>query len=315
MNTAIQALEIEAAALQKLASNIGQDFVDAIENIKNSEGRIIISGIGKTAIIAQKIVATLNSTGSPAIFLHAADAIHGDLGIIQKGDVLIIISKSGETEEIKVLLPLIKNFGNTVIAMVCSEHSYLAKHADIALKIPLEQEADPNNLAPTTSTTLQLAMGDAIATSLLALKGFTPSDFAQFHPGGAIGKQLYLRVSEVALKNEKPAIKLTDNIRTTIIEISGKRLGATVVLDQEDNVCGIITDGDLRRMLQSDKDVSVLAASDIMTSNPKRIAKDALAVEAFNIMKENSISQLVVMDGEAYFGIVHVHDLMKEGII
>ena len=313
--TAIKTIQIEAAALNSLKDNISEEFINAVECIAESDGRVIICGIGKTAIIAQKIVATLNSTGSPSIFLHAADAIHGDLGMIQKNDIVLILSKSGETQELKVLLPLIKNFGNKTIAIVCNAASYLAKNVDFCLITPLDQEADPNNLAPTTSTTLQVAMGDAIATSLLALKGFTPNDFAQFHPGGSLGRQLYLRIQDVLDPKGKPEVKLDSNIRTTILEISGKRLGATAVLNSEDKVVGIITDGDLRRMLQKEEDVSQLTAGDIMTPNPKVIQLRELAAQGFSIMRSFSINQLIVLDGDKYQGIVHIHDIMREGII
>jgi len=312
---AIKTIEIEAEALHVLKDNIGDEFVASVECIAETTGRVIICGIGKSAIIAQKIVATLNSTGTPSIFLHAADAIHGDLGTIQNNDVVMILSKSGETDELKVLLPLIKNFGNKTIAIVCNKTSYLAKNVDFCLYTPLSKEADPNNLAPTTSTTLQMAMGDAIATSLLALKGFSPSDFAQFHPGGSLGKQLYLRMEEIATSNPKPKVYLDSNIRSTIIEISGKRLGATAVLDKEDMVVGIITDGDLRRMLQQEGDVSQLKAKDIMTPEPKSIQSDELAAKGFALMRANSISQLVILKGLEYAGMVHIHDIMREGIL
>ena len=314
-DTAIKTIQIEAAALNNLKDNISEVFINSVECIAESDGRVIICGIGKTAIIAQKIVATLNSTGSPSIFLHAADAIHGDLGMIQKNDIVLILSKSGETEELKVLLPLIKNFGNKTIAIVCNADSYLAKNVDFCLHTPLAQEADPNNLAPTTSTTLQMAMGDAMATSLLALKGFTPNDFAQFHPGGSLGKQLYLRIHDVLDPSGKPQVDLDANIRTTIIEISGKRLGATAVINEEEKVVGIITDGDLRRMLQKEEDVSQLTAGDIMSPNPKAIQSNELAAKAFSIMRSFSINQLIVLKGEEYRGIIHIHDIMREGII
>ncbi|MFK7947760.1 MAG: SIS domain-containing protein [Saprospiraceae bacterium] len=314
-NTAINTIEIEAKAIASLTKSINEDFVKAVEIIATSKGRLIVTGIGKSAIVGQKIVATLNSTGTPAIFMHAADAIHGDLGMIQDDDVVLCLSKSGETSEIKVLVPFIKNLGNSIIAIVSNEKSYLAQQADYVLHTPIEQEADPNNLAPTTSTTVQIVMGDALATSLLAVKGFTPKDFAKFHPGGTLGKQMYLRVSDLYPKNEQPKVNINTPLRPIILEISSKRLGMTAVLDDNKNLVGIITDGDLRRMLNQEREVAHLIASDIMTANPKTIDKDALAVNALELMRERSITQLIVMDDSEYVGVIHLHDLIREGLV
>ena len=274
-----------------------------------------MSGIGKSALIAQKIVATFNSTGTPAIFMHAADAIHGDLGMVQPEDIILCISKSGETPEIKVLIPLLANLKIRLIAMVSNPHSHLALNANYVLHTPVSQEADPNNLAPTASTTAQAAMGDALATALLAMRGFSPKDFAPFHPGGALGKQLYLRVKDIYLKNERPCVKRDAGIRQTILEMTSKRLGATAVLDEKEQLIGIITDGDLRRMLEREKDTRQLKASDIMSTTPKCIEPDVLAVKALELMRQNSITQLLVTEGKKYLGIVHLHDLIREGLI
>jgi arabinose-5-phosphate isomerase len=276
---------------------------------------LVISGIGKSAIIAQKIVATLNSTGTPSIFLHAADAIHGDLGMVQQEDVVMIISKSGESPEIKVLLPLLKNFGNTLIGMVGSTASYLALQSDIVLNTTVPQEACPNNLAPTSSTTAQLVMGDALAIVLMELKGFGSDDFAKFHPGGILGKKLYMRVSDLYIQNEKPAVKLTASLKEVIVEISAKRLGATAVLDDQGSCVGIITDGDLRRMLEKNIPTDSATAEHIMSKNPKIINVDQLAVDALDLMRKNDITQLLVNSGEEYLGILHLHDLIREGLI
>nr|MBP9055253.1 KpsF/GutQ family sugar-phosphate isomerase [Saprospiraceae bacterium] len=279
------------------------------------KGRLIVTGIGKSAIVAQKIVATFNSTGTTAVFMHAADAIHGDLGMIRSDDSVLCISKSGETPEIKVLVPLIRGFGNPLIAMVSNLESFLAKNADYVLMLPLEQEADPNNLAPTTSTTLQMAMGDAMAIALLSMRGFSSEHFAKFHPGGSLGKQLYLKVGDLIQQNEKPKVYLSDNIRKVILEISSKRLGATAVMDDNENLKGVITDGDLRRMLETKDSVAHLLASDIMTANPKSIQHDTLAVDALALMRKHSITQLIVTDGQRYKGMIHLHDMIREGII
>ena len=269
--TALQTIDIELETLAGLKNSINKDFVAVVNVIAQCGGRIVITGIGKSAIVAQKIVATLNSTGTPAIFLHAADAIHGDLGMILSSDIVICISKSGETAEIKVLVPLLKNLGNLLIAMVGNKASYLATRADYILHTPVLKEADPNNLAPTASTTAQMALGDALATALLALKGFTPKDFAQFHPGGSLGKQLYLRVHDLYPQNAQPKVLATDNLRTTILEMTSKRLGATAVVDGANKVLGIITDGDLRRMLEHTPDTTGLIAQNLMTAGQKKI--------------------------------------------
>lgn len=313
--TAFRTVQIEQEAIQSLYSGINESFVAAVIAIFQSKGRVVLTGIGKSAIIAQKIVATLNSTGTPAIFMHAADAIHGDLGMVLTDDIVVCLSKSGETPEVKVLVPFVKNLGNLLIAIVANPSSFLAQHADFVLHTPISKEADPNNLAPTASTTAQVVMGDALATSLLALRGFTPSDFAQFHPGGALGKQLYLRVKDLVVQNERPHVFETTNIRQTILEMTSKRLGCAVVINDEEQVLGIITDGDLRRMLENDADVSHFLAKDIMTLAPKTIQQKELAVNALQMMRQNSITQLIVEDEKTYVGIIHLHDLIREGLI
>ena len=309
-----KAIKEEAFAINKLISRIDKDFEAAVETILKSKGRLIITGIGKSANIASKIVATLNSTGTPSIFMHAADAIHGDLGIVQKDDVVMCISKSGNTPEIKVLIPLVKSLGNPLIANVGNIDSFLAKQADFVIDSTVEREACPNNLAPTSSTTAQLVMGDALAISLLEMRGFSDQDFARYHPGGALGKQLYLRVSDLCMHNEKPQVQKNENIRNIIIEISSKRLGATAVIDNGELI-GVITDGDIRRMMQKYDNVDPLKASDIMSINPMTIDKDELAVSALKIMKEHNITQLIVTDKQAYYGVIHLHDILKEGIL
>jgi arabinose-5-phosphate isomerase len=312
---ALRTIRLEAEAIAALQSMINDEFERAIVSIAKSKGRLVISGIGKSAIIAQKIVATLNSTGTPSIFLHAADAIHGDLGMVQQDDVVMIISKSGESPEIKVLIPLLKNFGNTLIAMVGNTASYLALRSDIILNTTVSQEACPNNLAPTSSTTAQLVMGDALAIVLMELKGFGSDDFAKFHPGGILGKKLYLRVSDLFIRNEKPLVKENATLKEVIVEISAKRLGATAVVDAKGRCTGIITDGDLRRMLEKNIPVDSAKAEDIMTKNPKTIEADQLAVDALDIMRKKDITQLLVTKGEEYLGILHLHDLIREGLI
>jgi arabinose-5-phosphate isomerase len=279
------------------------------------KGRLVISGIGKSAIVGQKIVATLNSTGTPSIFMHAADAIHGDLGMIQYDDVVMIISKSGESPEIKMLITLIKNLGNTLIGMVGNMSSILAASSNYILNTTVSQEACPNNLAPTASTTAQMAMGDAVAVSLMELKGFTADDFAKFHPGGTLGKKLYLRVQDLSKLNEKPAVGPDSNIRQVIVEMTKKRLGLTAVTDDAAKLVGVITDGDLRRMLEKDIDIEHKKAKDIMSRQPKTIAPDALAVDALDRMRKNNITQLIVKTGEEYTGVIHLHDLIKEGLV
>lgn len=312
---AIDTINHEAQSISNLTNFIDDDFAKSVEIIYNSKGRVIVTGIGKSANIATKIVATLNSTGTPAIFMHAADAIHGDLGIIQKDDVVICLSKSGNTPEIRVLVPLIKNFGNKVIAIVSNQDSFLSKYADYVLKSTIEKEACPNNLAPTSSTTAQLVIGDALSVCLLEYRGFSSTDFAKYHPGGALGKKLYMRLSDLYINNEVPEIFENDKIDKIIIEISSKRLGATAVLNNKNNLIGIITDGDLRRMLIENKNIKNLTAKDIMSSKPKTIDKNELAINAFNIMEENNITQIIVTDNKKYVGMVHLHDILKEGIV
>lgn len=315
IQSALATLDIEIETLINLRECINTDFVQTVETIVQSKGRVIITGIGKSAIVAQKIVATLNSTGTPSVFMHAADAIHGDIGIVQRDDTVICISKSGDTPEIKVLVPLLKNFGSTLISMVANKESYLAKQSDFILHTPITQEADPNNLAPTASTTAQMAMGDALAVALLAVRGFTSQDFAQFHPGGALGKQLYLRVRDIYPNHGAPSVSRGTNLKNTILEMTSQRLGAAVVLDNAQEIIGIITDGDLRRMLVKDLDIKLVRAEDVMTPNPLTIDANALAVEAMVLMRQKSITQLVVVDNERYVGMVHLHDLLKEGIV
>ena len=311
--TALKAIENEYLAIKNLMPSINEDFVKIVELLYKSKGRVIVTGIGKTANIAQKIVATFNSTGTPAIFMHAADAIHGDLGIVRKDDVVIAISKSGEAPEIKVLVPLVKGRKNKLIALVGNIESYLAKQADFVIDATVEREACPNNLAPTSSTTAQLVMGDALAISLLELRGFTPSDFAQFHPGGAFGKKMFLRVSDLSVNNQVPQVNASESISNVIIEISSKRLGTTAVIENN-SLIGVITDGDLRRMIQEYPNYNELSAKDVMTKNPMTVAFDEMVVNALALMRENNITQLPVMNGQKYVGIIHLHDILKEGI-
>ncbi|HEY6160043.1 MAG TPA: KpsF/GutQ family sugar-phosphate isomerase [Bacteroidia bacterium] len=309
-----RALLTEAESVKGLVRFINEDFTAAVRLIYTSKGRVVITGIGKSAIIAQKIVATLNSTGTPSVFMHAADAIHGDLGTIRNEDVIICISKSGNTPEIKVLVPLLKSGGNRLLALVGNTDSYLAKQADHILNCTVDKEACPNNLAPTSSTTAQLALGDALAICLLECREFSSEDFAKFHPGGALGKKLYLKVRDLSSHNEKPCVSPNDAIKSVIVEISSKRLGATAVVSKG-KLVGVITDGDLRRMLEKDKPMEKLKASDIMNKNPKNIEADELAVEAMKRLKQHDITQLVVTDKGKFAGFVHFHDLMREGII
>ncbi len=308
-------IQIEAETILALKSSIDKGFVECVQTVFESTGRLIITGIGKSALIANKIVATLNSTGTPAIFMHAADAIHGDLGMIQPNDIVLCISKNVETPEIKVLVSLLRSGGNIIIGMVSNKESYLGKNASYILHTPVSKEADPNNLAPTASTAAQMALGDALATALLALRGFTPSDFAQYHPGGTLGKQLYLRVNDIYPNNEKPFVLEEENIRKIIMQITSKRLGVTAVLSEKEEIRGIITDGDLRRMLEDENDISHLKAKDIMNPKPKTIQGDALAVKALEIMRKYSITQLMVVENRKYVGIIHLHDLIREGLI
>lgn len=313
---ALQTIELEARSVSQLSAYINEDFEKAITVMSDCKGRVVVSGIGKSAVIAQKIVATLNSTGTPSIFMHAADAIHGDLGIVQQDDVVIVISKSGESPEIKVLVPLIKNFGNTLIGMVGNIQSYLARQSDIILNTTVDQEACPNNLAPTASTTAQLVMGDTLAVCLMEKKGFKSEDFAKFHPGGTLGKKLYLRVSDLYPGNEKPTVMPSDSLKDVIVEMTQKRLGVTAVTDETGILLGIITDGDLRRMLKNSIQIDSIKASDIMTRNPKTIGPDELAVSALDLLRKKEITQLAVTgDTGQYLGIIHLHDLIKEGLI
>lgn len=312
---ALETVRLEAEAVTMLMKYIDASFVMAVKAIHEARGRVVVSGIGKSAVIAQKITATFNSTGTPALFMHAADAIHGDLGMIQPDDVVIIISKSGNSPEIKVLVPLVRNFGNKVIAICGNTGSYLATNADLLLNTTVEKEACPHNLAPTTSTTAQMVMGDALAVSLLRIKGFTERDFARYHPGGALGKRLYLRVGEMSDANEKPVVGPGSSLREVILEISGKRLGATVVADTDNKILGIITDGDLRRMLERNENPAKLRAADIMTANPKTIDAGELATEAMALMRANDINQLVVTRDGRYAGILHIHDMVREGLL
>ncbi|WP_456438615.1 KpsF/GutQ family sugar-phosphate isomerase [Psychroserpens sp.] len=314
LETARKTIDLERDAIANLSHLLTDDFANAVSLMYNSKGRVIITGIGKSAIIANKIVATLNSTGTPAVFMHAGDAIHGDLGLILEDDVVICISKSGNTPEIKVLVPLIKNAKNKMIAITGNDKSFLALKADFILNTFVEQEACPHNLAPTTSTTAQLVMGDALAICLLELRGFSSKDFAKYHPGGALGKRLYLRVSDLSSVNEKPKVELSTSAKNVIVEISEKMLGVTAVVDNN-KIAGIITDGDLRRMLTKSDNFIHLSAKDIMGSNPKRIDEDAMAIDAMELMEEHGISQLLVEKNGEYAGVIHIHDLIKEGII
>ncbi len=313
--TALDTIRIEKDTLSLLSASVNNEFIRCVQAIADSKGRLIVTGIGKSALVGQKITATLNSTGTSSAFMHAADAIHGDLGMITPDDLVLCLSKSGETPEVKVLVPLVKNLGNLLIGMVANVDSFLGKQADFVLHTPVDQEADPNNLAPTSSTTAQMVLGDALATALLALKGFSPKDFAQYHPGGALGKKLYLRVADLVARHDAPKVNEKASISEIIVEMTGKRLGATAVLDQNNQLIGIITDGDLRRMLKNNASFDQLNASDIMSRQPKCINEGALAVKAFELMRKHSISQLVVMRNDEYIGMVHMHDLMQEGLI
>jgi arabinose-5-phosphate isomerase len=304
----------ESESIAKLITFLDDNFVKTVDIIHNASGRLIVTGIGKSAIIAQKIVATLNSTGTPSLFLHASEAIHGDLGMVQPGDVVICISKSGNSPEIKVLVPLLKRFGNKLIAITGNTTSFLGKGADYVLNTYVEAESDPINLAPTNSTTAQLVMGDAIAVCLMEMKNFTAEDFAKYHPGGALGKKLLLRVGDMLDTTHKPIVSPDAAIKTVIVEISEKRLGVTAVLEN-DKVIGIITDGDIRRMLNKTETISGLTAKDIMTVNPKMIKSTALVSDALNILEDYSITQLVVADEGDYKGVLHLHDILKEGIV
>ena len=314
LRLAKNALKLEIEGIQQVSDSLNIDFVKSVNAILTSKGRVVITGIGKSAIIAQKIVATLNSTGTPALFMHAADAIHGDLGMIQQDDVVICISKSGNTPEIKVLTPLLKQAGNILIGIVGDTNSFLAKQANLVLDTTTAQEACPHNLAPTTSTTAQLAMGDALAVCLLESRAFTSADFARFHPGGALGKRLYLKVGDLASQNEKPQVSLNTPVKEVLLEITKNRLGAAAVVENS-NLVGVITDGDIRRMLEKGQFSETFTAKDIMGTNPKTIDASALAVDALQQMRSLHISQILVIENGVYAGIVHLHDLLKEGII
>ncbi len=314
IDIAKKVIKMEALSIENLIPLIDEEFANAVTHIYNSKGRVIITGIGKSAVIATKIVATLNSTGTAAIFMHAADAIHGDLGTIQFDDVVICISKSGNTPEIKVLVPLIKNGGNKLIAITGNKNSFLGEQADFVLNSFVEKEACPNNLAPTTSTTAQLVIGDALAVCLLEIKGFSSKDFAKFHPGGALGKKLYLRVHDISSTNSKPFVNPKSNVKEVIIEISEKMLGVAAVVENE-KIIGIVTDGDIRRMLNTHDNINGLTAKDIMSLNPKCIEENEMAVDALDLMETNKISQLLVEKDGKYAGVVHIHNLIKEGII
>lgn len=314
LDLAKKTFETESKSIGHLASLLNNDFPDAVECIIKSKGRVIVSGIGKSAIIASKISATLNSTGTPAIFMHAGDAIHGDLGTIQENDVVICISKSGSTPEIKMLVPLIKRGKNKLIGMTGNLDSFLAKQSDFVLNTFVAKEACPNNLAPTTSTTAQLVMGDALAICLLELKGFSSKDFAKYHPGGSLGKRLYLRVSDIAQNNQRPQVEMDTDVKKVIVEISEKMLGVSAVI-KDDEIVGIVTDGDVRRMLNKYDNINGLKAKDIMTLNPKTIETDVLAIKALELMQDKGISQVLAVEGNKYVGVVHLHNLINEGIL
>ncbi|MCF3110574.1 KpsF/GutQ family sugar-phosphate isomerase [Niabella sp. CC-SYL272] len=315
LQRARKTFQLEADALNEVQLLLNDDFKQAVLLIHNCAGRVVLSGIGKSALVAQKIVATFNSTGTPSIFMHAADALHGDLGMVQESDVVVILSKSGYSPEIKALVPLVKNFGNKLIAIVGNTGSYLAQQADLVLNTTVNQEACPNNLAPTSSTTAQMVMGDALATCLMDLKGFKDDDFAKFHPGGTLGKKLYLSVADVFPGNERPMVYEHQSLKEVIVEITQKRLGVTAVINEQKELVGIITDGDLRRMLEKNTDIEGTVAQNIMTRNPKTIEPGELAVSALDLMRRNSITQLAVVEGKRFLGIIHIHDLLKEGLI
>nr|WP_298005123.1 KpsF/GutQ family sugar-phosphate isomerase [uncultured Flavobacterium sp.] len=314
LNTAKKTLEAESNAIINAIALLTEDFENAVKAIFNTNGRLIVTGIGKSAHIGQKIVATLNSTGTPSVFMHAAEAVHGDLGMITKNDCILCISKSGNSPEIKVLVPLLKREGNILIGMTGNESSFLGKNSDFILNAFVEKEADPNNLAPTTSTTVQLALGDALAVALIELRKFTANDFAKFHPGGSLGKKLLLKVKDILDSNKKPAVTTSSTIQQIIFEISNKRLGVTAVLEEQ-KIIGIITDGDIRRMLEKTTNFGYITAKDIMTAQPKTIDAEMKVEDALNIMESHKITQLVVTNNGDYAGIIHLHDILKEGIV
>lgn len=315
LSTARKTIRLEAESVEALCSYIDETFAEVVVKILESKGRLIVTGVGKSAHIAAKIVATLNSTGTPSLFMHATEAIHGDLGMIQKDDIVLCISRSGNTPEIKVLVPLLKRGDNTLIAMVAEKDSFLAEKSDYVLCAHIDREACPFNLAPTNSTIVQLAMGDALAMCLLEQRNFSPEDFAKYHPGGSLGKRMFLRVKDLMDDKKKPRVLAHQSISEVIFEISSKRLGATAVVSEKNELIGMITDGDLRRMLEKNRDISTICAEDIMTRTPKKISADELAVQAFQLMEEHSITQLVVCSESEYLGMIHLHDLLKEGIV
>lgn len=315
ISVACRTITLQAQAVRHLESFVNEGFAEAVQAIGSSRGRLIVSGIGKSAIVAQKIVATLNSTGTPAVFMHAADAIHGDLGIVQQDDIVMIISKSGNSPEIKMLIPLVKNMGNKIIGMVGDMGSALASQSRWIINTTVSQEACPNNLAPTTSTTAQMVMGDALAICLMEMKGFRSEDFAKYHPGGALGKKLFLRVEDLMDPEVKPSVKADTGMREVIVEITRNRLGTVAVVNEKHEITGIITDGDIRRMMEKNTSIEKLKASDVMGHHPRRISSGALAAEALNRMRENNISQLLVEDKGIYQGVIHLHDLIREGIL
>jgi len=313
LKSARKTLQIEGESLLSLIDQLNDDFKDAVESILKSKGRLVITGVGKSANIAHKMVATFNSTGQPALFMHAADALHGDLGNVLKDDVVLCISNSGNTEEIKALIPLIRTMGNTLIGMTGNTESFLAKESNYVINSHVAKEACPNNLAPTSSTTAQLALGDALAVCLLEKRNFSEEDFAKYHPGGSLGKRLYLTAGELAAKHERPQVDINDSLSTAVIEISKKRLGACVVLDQS-KIAGIITDGDIRRALEKNANLSDFKASEVMSKSPKSVEASDLASHALGIMEKHNITQLVVLDKGSFAGIIHLHDILKEGI-
>lgn len=312
---AVNTIQLEAASILNMVNFINDDFEKVVQLIYQSKGRVVISGIGKSAIVAQKIVATLNSTGTPSLFMHAADAIHGDLGMVQENDVVIIISKSGESPEIKVLVPLIRNFKNPIVSIVGNIASFLATNCDYVLNSTVSKEACPNNLAPTSSTTAQMVMGDALAVALMELNGFSGKDFAKYHPGGNLGKRMYLRVDDLYKLNEKPAVYAEAGLKEVIVEITSKRLGVTAIINKDNSLLAIITDGDLRRMLEKSENLTAVKAKDIASFSPKTISPDALAIEAFEVFKTHDITHLLVVENQQYLGVLHLHDLVREGIM
>jgi arabinose-5-phosphate isomerase len=314
LSIARETILTESKAISQMADLLTDDFAKCVQLIHHSKGRLVVTGIGKSAIIAQKIVATLNSTGTPSLFLHASEAVHGDLGMVQPDDVVICISKSGNSPEIKILVPILNTFGNTLIAMTGNLTSFLAKNAQFILDTTVEKEACPNNLAPTNSTTAQLVMGDCLAVCLMEMRNFKGEDFAKYHPGGALGKKLLLRVKDMLDESKKPTVAPDSNVQTVIFEISEKRLGVTAVVENE-KIIGIITDGDIRRMLSKTETITGISARDIMTKNPKMIQPNDMVVEALNIMEDFSITQLIVAENNTYKGVIHLHDILKEGIV